>query len=649
LFLMDAELEPNPTRVYSVNPAGQLTLRATLDPTYTPCFALAAASATDLYAACTDTVADADGTCINCLLLRIVLDPLSSTPISITNIGRIKQGNDPIEAFVGLSFRANGDLYGVTEALSSPPSASGFGDSLFTIDTSDASATFIGKVNAGCTSTLIDVHGGDLTFDSLDRLWLWTNGNSTAQKGLWEVNPANACASQSASCVSTPNISGMAVIGHLSANTHMRAASPPQERLNSVVPGACPTGSVGLTLGGATFNHLRGDIDSPFCESDASCSDSNACTTDVCSPGQCLHSPLSCDDGATCTTDTCDPATGCVFTSACDDGDACTTDTCDQAGGCVHTPIACNDDNACTTDTCGPVTGCVFTSVCDDGDACTTDTCGASGCLHTPITCNDDDACSTDTCNPATGCVYTPTACDDGDACTTDTCDASGCVYTPTVCDDGDACTTDTCDASGCVYTPIVCSDGDACTTDACSPVSGCVYTPIACNDDDACSTDTCNPATGCVYTPIACDDGDACTDDRCDTQGGCLHAPRVCDDGDPCTSDTCDAQTGCGTSPVTSPAEVEGVALGPAKDTISWEATLQAGGYDLVRGATLPVGSGPEVCLGAVAATSAVDAQNPPQGTGFWYLVRGTNSCTAPGSYGNASGGAPRGTTACP
>jgi hypothetical protein len=149
VFLMDAEPEPNPTRVYSVDAAGQLTLRATLDPTYTPCFGLAAASATDLYVACTDTVADADGTCINCLLLRIVLDPLSSTPISVTNIGRIKQGSDTIDTFTGLTFRANGDLYGVSEAPMSPPSASGFGDSLFRIAISDASATFIGKAACG--------------------------------------------------------------------------------------------------------------------------------------------------------------------------------------------------------------------------------------------------------------------------------------------------------------------------------------------------------------------------------------------------------------------------------------------------------------------------------------------------------------------
>jgi hypothetical protein len=126
---------------------------------------------------------------------------------------------------------------------------------------------------------------------------------------------------------------------------------------------------------------------------------------------------------------------------------------------------------------------------------------------------------------------------------------------------------------------------------------------------------------------------------------------PHVCDDGDMCTNDTCDAQTGCGTSPVTSPGEVAGLAFGPAKQTISWGATLQAVSYDLVRGelAALPVGAGPEVCLGAFPATSAEDVQEPPQSAGFWYLVRGVNTCAAPGSYGNASSGTPRGTPACP
>jgi hypothetical protein len=41
-------------------------------------------------------------------------------------------------------------------------------------------------------------------------------------------------------------------------------------------------------------------------------------------------------------------------------------------------------------------------------------------------------------------------------------------------------------------------------------------------------------------------------------------------------------------------------------------------------------------------------DSSDPPSGVGFYYLVRGRSACGV-GSYGRASGGTERVSTACP
>jgi subtilisin family serine protease len=51
----------------------------------------------------------------------------------------------------------------------------------------------------------------------------------------------------------------------------------------------------------------------PGCATAADCADGDACTTDDCQGGQCVHVPRACTDGDPCTSDACDPATGCRF------------------------------------------------------------------------------------------------------------------------------------------------------------------------------------------------------------------------------------------------------------------------------------------------------------------------------------------------
>ncbi len=102
-------------------------------------------------------------------------------------------------------------------------------------------------------------------------------------------------------------------------------------------------------------------------------------------------------------------------------------------------------------------------------------------------------------------------------------------------------------------------------------------------------------------------------------------------------------------------PGEVPGLALGADGTTLSWTSAAPGAGsatvHDLLRGdlGELPVGSGgAETCvaLGITAATAS-DPEVPLLGKGFWYLVRGRNSCGV-GSYGTDSAGIPRPGAAC-
>ena len=100
---------------------------------------------------------------------------------------------------------------------------------------------------------------------------------------------------------------------------------------------------------------------------------------------------------------------------------------------------------------------------------------------------------------------------------------------------------------------------------------------------------------------------------------------------------------------------EVTGVKPGATKSTVAWDALPPAAGptptYDLMRGslAEFPVGGKPaETCVATTTATSAGDAATPGVGSGFYYLVRGSNTCGV-GGYGTRSNGTPRTPTVCP
>jgi hypothetical protein len=133
------------------------------------------------------------------------------------------------------------------------------------------------------------------------------------------------------------------------------------------------------------------------------------------------------------------------------------------------------------------------------------------------------------------------------------------------------------------------------------------------------------------------------------------------CDDGDPCTqTDTCGGGVCVGSNPVAAPGDTGNtVSVNRTGTTanLSWTLAANATTSDVLRGnvSALPVGPGgaDEVCFPDVVGTASSDPSVPAAGTGYWYLVRGENSCNPPGTYGtrgvNGVPGVLRTSTTCP
>jgi hypothetical protein len=106
-------------------------------------------------------------------------------------------------------------------------------------------------------------------------------------------------------------------------------------------------------------------------------------------------------------------------------------------------------------------------------------------------------------------------------------------------------------------------------------------------------------------------------------------------------------------------PAEVQGVRVeGGVVATMRWDAVDHATTYDVSRGVLSALdGSDYGACQNGrdpdLGDTAFEDAERPPAGDGFFYLVRGTNGpCLRAGTYGRASDGGERrngNPTACP
>jgi hypothetical protein len=155
-----------------------------------------------------------------------------------------------------------------------------------------------------------------------------------------------------------------------------------------------------------------------------------------------------------------------------------------------------------------------------------------------------------------------------------------------------------------------------------------------------------------------ACSDGNACTvNDTC--VSGICTAGRLLDaDGDGHVAAACGGNdcNDADASVHSAPAEVSKLlVLTKNPSNLSWDSQAISAGpgtlYDLVSGSLRAPTSGsafsPANCLQSSSVTNFSDARPAPAiGTGFWYLVRGRNSCGT-GSYGSALRDA--GIPACP
>jgi cysteine-rich repeat protein len=198
-------------------------------------------------------------------------------------------------------------------------------------------------------------------------------------------------------------------------------------------------------------------IDVTTCQTNADCDDGNACTDDVCDPGNpsanaggCVYSTIGCDDGNVCTDDSCDPGIGCINapnTAPCSDGLFCTVGEHCSGGACVGaTPRDCGDLNPCTLDSCdeggaqcvndpAPLEG----ASCNDGLFCTDpDTCQGGLCTGPARDCSDGLLCTLDACDEnADECTHVL----QGDCC------GNGVVEGDEKCDDGNSTSGDGCES----------------------------------------------------------------------------------------------------------------------------------------------------------------------------------------------------------
>jgi len=588
LFLVDGTFQGQWTRVFQVNAdTGALQLRADLGNTYTPMLGMAAANATALYLTGTDR--GPDNLCngdIACLLIRVELDPLSTTPSLVQVIGTLMDGGVVVPGITGLTFRNDGRLYAVSQT----------NGGLYTIDLNTAEATLIGIVD-------IPVHGGDITFDGSDRLWLWANIG--AGSGIYQVDPETAHATVFDLSPGL-DLAGMAALGH---GQSIRGARTANDRLYEIDTTIGLTGvSFPLTLDGAPFDHSRGDLDSPFCEADESCADEEVCTTDVCGPGGCNHPPVA--DG-----------------EVCNDGDLCTqVDSC-QSGACAGgSPVVCAAPDSChDPGTCDPTSGNCENAPekpdgtpCDDGNACTqVDSCQSGTCVGAaPAVCPAVDAChDPGTCNPATG-----------------TCEAGTPKPNGTQCDDANACTqVDSCQAGACVGTsPVICTAADAC------------HNPGACDV----ATGLCG-AGEAVPNGTSCSDGNVCTQQDACSSGVCLGGPPTDMDGDGHVNASCGGNDCLDSNPFVwlSPFEVTNLSVNPGSSTsVVWDDQNVTAGpgttFYLASGRIADLkgpGFSQSACLLSAGGNAYTDVRSDPLlGEGYWYLARAANSCGI-GTFGSS------------
>jgi hypothetical protein len=260
--------------------------------------------------------------------------------------------------------------------------------------------------------------------------------------------------------------------------------------------------------------------------------DSNPCTTDAWSGGQCLHTAIT---DSCCNAGVAKPAG-----SSCADANLCNgTETCNSSTQCVAgTPLATDDGNVCTADSCDPATGvrhdAITSGCCSSGTPVTNSCCTSGTAKVSGSSCADGDLCNgPETCNGSGQCLAgTPNATNDGNVCTADSCDpATGTVahtaITAPCCSSGSPLNGGCCTFGVQKSAGAACSDGNACNgAETCDALAVCLAgTPLTVDDGNVCTLDVCDPATGSVTHPpvvagTPCSSSGPC---GCGATGACL------------------------------------------------------------------------------------------------------------------------------
>ena len=162
-------------------------------------------------------------------------------------------------------------------------------------------------------------------------------------------------------------------------------------------------------------------------------------------------------------------------------------------------------------------------------------------------------------------------------------------------------------------------------------------FDPTACQDLDQ---DLCDDCAGGVEDPAS---------DGLDTD-----ADGACNASDP-DDDADGVADGADCAPLDASASVEtvaatdlGWAAGP-KVTLTWAPDVHATVSNVYRGTLAPEFVFDWICLVSdVGGSSTTDAEEPPSGTGFHYLVTGENAC-GESDAGTDSSGVPHTVTPCP
>ena len=306
------------------------------------------------------------------------------------------------------------------------------------------------------------------------------------------------------------------------------------------------------------------------------CNDGNACTSDSCSGGSCVYTPItSCTSG-----DGCCPS-GCNSINDNDCSVNCGNGICESGENCGNclADCSCPSGEICCSGSC-TTPPCSLNSDCNDYNSCTTDICNSAGtcsasCSNTQIvSCINNDGCCPSGCNSINdndcsvncgngicesgencGNCLVDCPCPSGEICCSGSCTTPPCSLNSD-CNDYNSCTTDICNSAGtcsasCSNTQIVsCINNDGCCPSGCNSI----------NDNDCsvnCGNGICESGENCgnCLVDCPCPSGEICCSGSCTTPPCSLNSD--CNDYNSCTTDICNSagtcSASCSNNPITS------------------------------------------------------------------------------------------------